>query len=433
MPGPLDGIKVLELTQIVAGPMCGVMLSDLGADVVKIESPQGDAVRLVGQFMPHESKVFHVMNRGKRGIVLNLQSEAGRAVVCRLVRDFDVFVINARPGVAERLGVDYQSLSAENPQLVYLENSAFGPEGPSADRAGADIIAQAYSGLLAANEKLDEQGGPAASSATVPVDYGAAWTSAMSICAALFHRERTGRGQRIETSLLGAALTFQNVSVARVPVSDADLLQPSIDAVNEIRSRGGTYREMLDARNGTRTMLGAAYFLYYGGYQAADGAIMLGCVTSSNRQQVRNALGLTEADDPTDSEHFNPLDPDSAEMVEYARKNISARFLSDTTANWIAKLDAAGAPASQVNFPEDMIDDSQVQAIGAIAEIEHPLTGPEQLVGPVYRMSDSPPEASGPSPIFDGDTDAILREHGYNDAEISELRDLGAVGVEAGD
>ena len=107
MPGPLDGVKVLELTQIVAGPMCGVMLSDLGADVVKLESPQGDATRAVGQFMPHESKVFHVFNRGKRGIVLNLQSPEGRDVVQRLIRNFDVFLINARPGVAQRLGVDY--------------------------------------------------------------------------------------------------------------------------------------------------------------------------------------------------------------------------------------------------------------------------------------------------------------------------------------
>ncbi|MCY3733499.1 MAG: CoA transferase, partial [Chloroflexi bacterium] len=116
--------------------------------------------------------------------------------------------------------------------------------------------------------------------------------------------------------------------------------------------------------------------------------------------------------------------------VEYARKNISARFRSDTTANWIAKLDAAGAPASQVNLPEDMFDDPQVQAIGAIAEIEHPLTGPEQLVGPVYRMSDSPPVPSGPSPIFDADTDDILREHGYQGAEIAALRRSGAVGVD---
>ena len=429
MPGPLDGVKVLELTQIIAGPMCGVMLSDLGAEVVKIESPQGDALRGVGQFMPHESKVFHVFNRGKRGIVLNLQTAEGRAVVHRLIRRFDVFLINARPGVAARLGVDYEALQARNEGLIYLQNTAYGPEGPSANRAGADIIAQAYSGLMAADEKVDEQGGPMAISATTPADYGAAWTSAMAVCAALFHRERTGRGQRIETSLLGAALQLQNVGVARLPVSDATFLQPSLDAVQEIRERGGTYREILEARTGVRSMIGAAFSLYYGGYQTADGALMLGCLTPLNRQQVRQALGLSVQDDPTDLESFNPLDPAALDVVEQARSRIAARFRSDTTASWIVKLDATGAPASQVNLPEDMVDDPQVQSIGVIAEIEHPLTGPEQMVGPVFRMSDSPAQASGPSPIFDGDSDDILREHGYSDHEITRLRAAGVIGV----
>ena len=431
MPGPLDGIKVLELTQIIAGPMCGVMLSDLGADVVKVESPAGDGTRVIGQFMPHESKAFHVFNRGKRGMVLNLQTDDGRKVLHRLIRDFDVFLINARPGVPQRLGVDYESLRSFNDRLIYLSNTAFGPEGPSAGRAGADIIAQAYSGLMVGDEKVDEQGNPVLITATTPADIGASWTSAVAVCAALFHRERTGRGQLIETSLLGAALTLQNFASARLPVSDATFLQPSLDAVQQVREQGGTYLELLEARTGTRSTIGAGYLLYYGGYQTSDGAIMLGCLTPQNRQQVRNALGLTEAEDPTDMEQFNPLDDGSAAIVDAVRERISLRFRSDTTANWVAKLDASGAPASQVNIPEDMVDDPQVQAIGAIAEIEHPLTGPERMVGPVYRMSDSPPEARGPSPIFDGDTDDILREHGYSEEEISALRDAGAVGDSA--
>ena len=429
MPGPLDGIKVLELTQIIAGPMCGVMLSDLGADVVKIESPQGDGTRIIGQFAPHESKAFHVFNRGKRGMVVNLQTEEGRAVVHRLIRDFDVFLINARPGVAERLGVEYESLSSHNERLIYLENTAFGPEGPSAGRAGADIIAQAYSGLMVGDEKMDNEGNPTLITATTPADFGAAWTSAVAVCAALFHRERTGRGQHIETSLLGAALTLQNYATAKLPVSDAVFLQPTLDAVAEVRERGGTYREILEARTGMRSTIGAAYLLYYGGYQTADGAIMLGCVTPPNRQQVRKALGLSEGEDPTDSGQFDPLDPDSPALVEQIKQRIADRFRSDTTANWIAKLDIAGAPASQVNIPEDLSDDPQVNAIGAMADLDHPQTGPERLVGPAFRMSDSPPEAKGTSPVFDGDTDNILQEHGYSDADIAHLRDSGAIGV----
>ena len=429
MPGPLDGIRVLELTQIIAGPMCGVMLSDFGADVIKIESPQGDGTRVIGQFAPNESKGYHVFNRGKRGIVLNLQSESGRSVLHRLIRDFDVFLINARPGVAQRLGVDYETLSGHNERLIYLDNTAFGPEGPSADRAGADIIAQAYSGLMVGDGKMDPQGNPTLITATTPADFGAAFNGAAAVCAALFHRERSGRGQLIETSLLGAALTMQNYIASRQPVSDAILVQPSRDAMQEVRERGGSYRELLEARSGLRSVTGSAYLLYYGGYQTADGAIMLGCVTPPNRQQVRDALGLSEADDATDAPGFNALDPESAAIVEHAQRTIADRFRSNTTAYWMARLDAAGAPASEVNTPEDILDDPQVQAIGARLELEHPLTGEETLIGPTIRMSDSPVESQGPSPVLDADTDDVLREHGYGDDQIAELRASGAVGI----
>ncbi len=429
MPGPLHGIRVLEFSLVVAGPMSGVLLSDLGADVIKVEPPGGESLRQARAIVPNEGKAFQTFNRGKRGIVVNLQSEQGRAVAYRLIRDFDVFLINARPGVAERLGVDYQSLSAHNERLIYLENTAFGPEGSSSGRAGADIIAQAYSGLMAADEKVDDEGNPALITATTPADFGAAWTSAVAVCAALFHRERTGRGQHIETSLLGAAMVLQNFGIARLPVSDAVFLQPSLDAVEAVRERGGTYREILEARSGTRSTIGAAYLLYYGGYQTADGAIMLGCVTPPNRQQVRNALGLTEQDDPTGTGSFDPVDPDSPALVEQIKQRIVDRFRSDTTANWIAKLDIAGAPASQVNLPEDLADDPQVNAIGAMADLDHPQTGPERLVGPAFRMSDSPAEARGTSPIFDGDTDDILKEHGYTETEIKQLRADDAIGA----
>ena len=160
MPGALDGIKVLEVTQIIAGPFAGVLLSDMGADVVKIEPPTGDAMRALGQFVPNESKGFHAFNRGKRGMVVNLASDEGQAIVHRMIPDFDVFLINARPGVPERIGVDDDTLRALNPRLIYLENTAYGPDGPSAHRAGADIIAQAYSGLMAGDERSTSTADP---------------------------------------------------------------------------------------------------------------------------------------------------------------------------------------------------------------------------------------------------------------------------------
>ena len=431
MPGALDGIKVLEVTQIIAGPMCGVMLSDMGADVIKIESAAGDGMRLLGQFAPGESKGFHVFNRGKRGIVLNLQNPDGQAVVHRLIREMDVFLINARPGVPERLGIDYDSLRSLNPSLIYLENTAYGPTGPSAHRAGADIIAQAYSGLMAGDEKLDEHGGPDLITATTPADFAAAFTSTIAVCAALFHRERTGEGQKIDTSLLAGALVLQNAFTARMPVSDAIMLDPILDGLAAVRERGGSYRELLGARGGLRALVGGAFFLYYGGYQTSNGALMLGCVTPPNRNQVRAALGLEPGDDPTDSGDFNPLADGSEEIVARVRALISERFASDTTENWIAKLDDAGAPAAQVNIPEEMIDDPQVQALGIMADLDHRITGPETMVGPPFNMSATPPQAEGAAPPLDGDTDEILAQYGYSPEEIAALRTAGAAGLPA--
>ena len=429
MPAALDGIKVLEITQIIAGPMCGVMLSDLGADVIKIESQAGDGMRLLGQFVPHESKGFHVFNRGKRGMVLDLQHPDGQAVVHKLIREMDVFLINARPGVPNRLGVDYDTLRALNPRLIYLENTAYGPSGPSAHRAGADIIAQAYSGLMAGDEKFDEHGGPQLITATTPADFGAAFTSAIAVCAALFHRERTGEGQKIDTSLLAAAMMLQNAFTSRLPASDAIMLDPMLASLQAVREHGGSYRELVGARGGLRGLIGGAFLLYYGGYQTSDGAIMLGCVTPANRNQVRNALGLEPGDDPTDGEDFNPLAEGSEAVVEHARSVISERFASDTTESWVAKLDAAGAPAAQVNIPEEMIDDPQVRAIELMVDLEHRLTGPETMVGPPFRMSATPPVAQGAAPPLDGDTDDVLREYGFTDDEIASLRSAGAVGL----
>ena len=431
MAGALDGVRVLEVSQIIAGPMCGVFLSDMGADVVKIESAAGDGMRLLGQIAPGESKGFHVFNRGKRGIVLDLASDDGQAVARRLVRGFDVFLINARPGVPARLGLDYETLRAERPDLIYLDNTAYGPEGPSAHRAGADIIAQAYSGLMAGDEKFDEHGGPDLITATTPADFSAAYSSAIAVCAALFHRERTGEGQRIQTSLLASALTLQNAFVARMPVSDAVLLDPMLAALAEARARGASWRELQASRGGLRALVGGAFLLYYGGYQTSDGAIMLGCVTPQNQQQVRDAVGLEH--DPTTDADFNPLAEESKAIVAGVRAQISERFAGNTTEYWIARLDEAGAPASQVNLPEDMTADPQVEALGLMVELEHALTGPETMVGPSWSMSATPLEAQGASPALDADTDAVLAEHGYSAAEIAALRAAGAIGVPPAD
>jgi len=190
--GPLDGIRVLELSQIIAGPFCGQNLADMGADVVKIEPPGGEGMRILGQFTPGESKSFHALNRGKRSIVMDLKNPEAQAVVHKMIVEFDVFIVNSRFGVTKRLNVDYDTLKKYRPDIVYFDNTGYGTSGPSAKRSGSDIVAQAFSGLMAGDKKIDEIGAPSAISASPIGDYTAGLAGAMGIVSALFHRQKTG-------------------------------------------------------------------------------------------------------------------------------------------------------------------------------------------------------------------------------------------------
>lgn len=430
MPGPLDGIKVLELTQIIAGPYCGVALADLGAEVVKLESPVGDASRKIGQFAPGESKAFHGLNRGKRGLVVDLSQPAGRAVVHRLIGDFDVFVTNVRPGVAERIGADYETLVQFRHDLIYLDVTGYGDRGPSAQRAGSDLVVQAYSGLLAGDLKVDSTGAPEHITATAPSDYVAALGGAMGVCAALFHRERTGEGQRISTTLLGAGLALQTPWAGDVPVSDSILIDPLRRMMSDMRAEGASYAEMIAARR-SRPNQGKAFRVYYSGYPVKDGAIILGALTPQNRDQIRAALEIT--DDPIDSPDFNAIGPDADLVAERVEEQIRQKLAGGTMSEWMVRLDAAGAPASPVNWLEDIADDPQVAAMNLMPSIEHPLTGSERQVGPLIEMSKTDTGTTRSSPPLDADTDDILREHGFAEEQIAQLRASGAIGVSAGD
>lgn len=423
MSGALDGIKVFEVSQIVAGPYCGMNLADLGADVVKVEPPGGEGTRASGGFIPSESKSYHSLNRGKRSLVMNLQSPAVQDVVHRMIANFDVFVINARPGVPEHLRVDYDTLRQYRPDLVYFENTGFGRRGPHAQRSGSDAVAQAYSGLMAGDGKVDEFGAPEIISATAPADYHAGLAGAMAICAALFHRERTGCGQYIETSLLQAGLALQGSRVGRLPAFDAQTSDKMMERVRQVQAEGGSYREQIESRGNLFDQMGrAAARMFYGGYAVKDGGVILGALTPANRDQMRRALGI-EHDDPTADPEFNSMDPESRKLVDVMLARVRSIMLTKTMDEWVDRFGQEGAPISKVNFPEDMADDSQVEAMGYMLDIDHELTGLERMVGPIVFMSETPTGSTLPSPPLGRHTDEILRQHGIADEEIARLRE----------
>lgn len=421
--GPLDGIKVLEFTQILAGPSACAHLADMGAEVIKVEPPGGEPWRIAQQFIPGESKWFHQLNRGKQSLVLKLDEPEAQEVVHRLIPDVDVVVINYRPDVAARLKIDYDSLSALRPDLIYVDNTAFGRKGPWEHRPGYDIVAQAASGLMASEGKVTPEGQPQMIGSTALADYSTGLAMAWGTCAALFHRERTGEGQYVESTLLQTAMFFQMERVMRVPPADVANVA-RMDAVHALRDGGASYPELLDAYD-PRKVLGKINSVYRP-YTTKDGALAIGALSASLRAKVRNAIGTNflGADDPD----FDPLNPEWVENAAEQIKAIEETMKTKTTAEWMEIFDREGVPGSPVNFAEDLPDDAQVIENEMMVDLVHDLSGPEQQVAPILKFSKTPLEAQGSSPPLGRDTAAIVASAGFSDEEIAAMQARGVLG-----
>lgn len=417
--GPLVGIRVLEFTQVIAGPFACQNLADMGAEVIKVEPPEGEPWRQFAQFMPGEAKYFQSLNRGKKSLVLSLQDPAAQEVVRTLMPAIDVVVVNYRPDVPKRLGIDYETLSAVRPDLIYVDNTAFGRRGPWAHRPGYDVVVQAASGLMAAEGKIAGDGPEVIRS--VPIaDYGTGVTIAWGVCAALYHRERTGKGQFIQSTLLKTALAFQGSVAFDLPIAD-ERVHMRMDRVHAAQARGATYPELAEAYKPA-----AGGNIYYRAYATADGALSVGALSPSLWAKVRRAIG-TDYLGMQDPE-FNPLDAEWVTKAEAAVADVEATLRSKKTAEWMVIFDREGVPASPVNFTEDLINDPQVLANEMMVDLEHDLSGPQRQVGPLLDFSLTPLEAQGASPPIDRDTDEVLRTGGYTEAQIADLRARGVVG-----
>jgi formyl-CoA transferase len=421
--GPLVGVRVLEFTQILAGPYACAHLADMGAEVIKVEPPGGEPWRVAQQYMPGESKWFHQLNRGKRSLVLKLDEADGQAIVHRLMADMDVVVINYRPDVAGRLQIDYATLSALNPKLIYVDNTAFGRKGPWSHRPGYDLVAQAASGLLAGEGKVDDDGQPGMIQSTSLADYATGLAMAMGVCGALYRREHSGEGEYIESTLLRTALQFQMERVMRVPAADAANVERMAN-LHALRDGGAGYPELLEAYDPRR--VSSAINTVYRPYATKDGALAIGALSASLRAKVRKAIGFDflGVDDP----EFDLENADWVERGVEAVAEIEAKMLSKTTAEWMEIFDREGVPASPVNFAEDLPDDPQVIENEMMVELDHELSGPEWQVAPILSFTNAPLEAQGASPTLGRDTDAILERTGYTADEVAALHERGVIG-----
>ena len=423
MGGALDGVRVLEFSIVFAAPLAGMHLSDLGADVIKVEAFAGDPTRRSQQVVPTAGgKWFTWLNRGKRGITLNLRDERAQEVVHRLVRDIDVVLINYRPSVAERLGIDYEALSAIKPDLIYADITGFGRQGPLAHRAGMDVVAQAFSGTSATFGRLDQEGNPSTTQVAIS-DISTAIACAAAVLAALYHRERTGEGQLVELALVRSAMSFIGWILARDPISDPLFVAPLVRDVEEARERGGGYREIIGARN--RHELRVAQGPYTGGFDAADGGLNVGAGSPGNRERMRELFGVEG--DRSDDPDYDALDPENVARMAEIERRIRARFKERPVAEWEKILDTAGIPVSRINFPEDVPDDPH--AAQFMVDVEHPLLGVQQQVGPMWAMSKTPTEVRGPAPLLGQHTDEVLKQCGYAADAIAKLREEGVIGA----
>ncbi|MCK9486413.1 MAG: CoA transferase [Dehalococcoidia bacterium] len=422
MAGPLEGIRVLEFTQIIAGPFGCQHLADMGAEVIKVEPPEGEPWRLFSQFMPGESKTYQSLNRGKKSLVLKLQDPRAREVVHRLVPQMDVVVINYRPDVPAKLGIDYETLSALKSDLIYVDNTAWGRKGPWANRPGYDIIAQAVSGLMAAEGKLEPSGAPGVITSTAIADYTTGVAIAWGVSAALFHRERTGQGQLIETNLLRTAIAVQGTQAMELPAADG-MKQMKVARIQQLREQGASYPELLDGSQ--LGNIARVANIAYRTYRTSDGAIAIGALSPSLWAKVRAAIptDFMGMEDP----EFDLMNPAFVEKAKAAVARVEQQFTEKTTQEWVEIMERHGVPAGPVNFVEDAVADPQAVENEIMVELDHPLSGPQRQVGPLISMSNSPLAAQGPSPVLGADTEAIVASAGYSAEEIASMREAGVI------
>ncbi|HET9704811.1 MAG TPA: CoA transferase [Vicinamibacterales bacterium] len=389
----LDGIVVLDATQVMAGPYCAMLLADMGARVIKVEAPAGDSTRTMAGARGDDSPAFNAVNRGKLGLVLDLQGNKGREVFRRLARSADIVIENFRPGVMTRLGLDYASLSAENPRLIYASISGHGQTGPWATKGGFDLIAQGLSGLMSVTGNAS--GEPV--KVGVPLtDLGAGLFGLIGVLGALHHRDRTGRGQHVDTALVDAGLAL------------------SVWEVTEYFTTG-----QVPGPLGSAHRMSAPYQAF----RCADGYITIGAANDRNFAKLARVMGRHEwISDP----RFT-ADHQRVQHREELAALIDSVTRTEPRAFWLEQLDKAGVPCGPILDYEDALTTPQAIAREMTVDVDHPTLGRLRTLGTPIKMSDTPLNPKRRAPMLGEHTDEILADAGYSHDEIEQLRQSGAV------
>ncbi len=394
MSGPLAGMRVIELAHIMAGPVCGLMLADMGADVIKVEKPEGDDTR---RFLPPDingvAAAYMMMNRNKRGIALDLKSEGGRQALKALLARADVVIENYRQDTMKKLGLAYETLRAFNPGLIYCEISGFGRTGPYAGRGGFDLIAQGMSGLMSITG--EGPGRPPVKPGAPIADITAGILGAMGSAAAYAHKLRTGEGQRVDTSLFEAGITHTYWQSA---IAFATGIAPH--------------------------PMGSAHPLNapYQAFETANGWITIGAANQRNWLKFLDVIEAGElAGDPRYADNGARM-----RNLEELTATLNAILRRKSSEDWLAKLETAGVPAGPVLDILQMHADPQTIARDMVVETRHPVAGGVKTIGLPVKFSSTPGAVVRPAPLLGQHTREVLAEAGLGDEEIRKLIKTGA-------
>ena len=412
---PFHGIRVIEFGQFVAVPFCGQLLAEGGADVIKIESLDGDPTRRLGQLADMETRIFISRNRGKRSLPLHLRHPDAPQVIDTLLRSADVALMNFRPGLAEQLGLDADTLRARYPTLITAAVTPFGRRGPDAALAGMDIVVQARSGLMVANGRTTD--GRPASGDPVAADYMCAMTLAFGVASALLRRANTGDGAAVHASLMQAAMTLNNNQMMRVESVDGPIHAEAAAELARLRAAGADYPTQRAALPYARARSMAD--IYFRTYDTADGWLAVACGSRRLRQRFIEAIGL---EDP----HAGDEGAGREQYYDDLRIAAEARLRERPTAEWERALAEASVPASRVLTPMELLDDPQTEANAMLHNLQHPAIGPIRLLSPPVTLDDDgfrPQKAAAP---FASQTRPILRELGFEPPRIDALIAAGA-------
>jgi crotonobetainyl-CoA:carnitine CoA-transferase CaiB-like acyl-CoA transferase len=395
MQGALEGMRVLDASQIMAGPFCTMTLADLGAEVIKIEKINGgDDSRQMGPYVNGESACFFQINRNKKSIALNLKEEQGKEIFYDLIKDFNVFVENFRPGVTKSLGIDYETVKKYNPTIIYCSVSGYGQWGPHAHKGGFDLIAQGATGIMS---MTGEPGNRPVRSGIAIYDIGAGLTATYSILAAYIHRQNTGEGQHVDVSLAECGLPWFSWEAAAYFAN-------------------GT----IPTATGSRHRIAAPYQAF----ETKDKYIMIG--GANQRTWEKFCSQVIEKPEWI----LDPRFVDNASRqknIEVLEDMIEGILKTNFMTYWLEKCDKAGVPAGPINNFEDALKDEHYLARELIKEMDHPTIGKMKTIATPTKFSATPTTIKSPSPLFGEHTNEILYSMGYTDEKVEQLREYGVI------